>query len=750
MPNLFRFRTLLLTLTLTMLSLGGTLPVQAGTSISSLPIKPEHVKAGPPIRPGQYHAAAISEPETTTFMRRAGMMTPNAPATAASNASMGFLTRPYTTWHNITSVFDHCNPDYTSDGKVCEFDGSVGYSSYGVDPSFSLGYAQSPGGSNYLYYDGHNGWDYAMYYENVLAAADGVVRLAGSDPYNPCFGQTITIDHLNGYTTRYAHLSQIYVTPGQSVARAQVIAQSGNTGCSTGPHLHFGVYVTSSWTAIDPWGWWGAPGADPWPSDPGDLWLTGTAQFPLPFAPTNVTAAAGNGSATVSWTAPAFNGGTSISTYTVTATPGGVTVTVPGSVTSAVMTGLTNGTSYTFAVTAQTSTGATQSSASNGVIPSGWIGLLRPITPTRILDTRSGLGGVGTPLGAGQSIDVQITGRGGVPASGVADVVLNVTATRPTQGSYLTVYPTGTTRPATSNLNFQAGQTVARLVVSGIGTGGRVTVYNAAGSTDVLLDVSGWYAAQGTTSGTAGVFRAVAPLRVLDTRTTGASPIGAGHALDVQVTGRGGVPATGVSAVLVNLTTTNATAPGWVAAYPSGTALPPTSAIDFAAAQTVANRAIVGVGTAGKITIFNALGSTDVLVDVGGWFADGSDATLTGGLYTGATPTRVLDTRVAGGPLGAGVSLVTIAGLAGIPPMSAPVPPKAVMLSVTVTNPTAEGFVSVYASGSPQPSTSDLNFVPGLTVSNLVVAPLGADGKIAVFNPGGKVDLIVDVLGWSS
>jgi len=72
--------------------------------------------------------------------------------------SLQFLTRPYTVWHNITSVFDHCNPDYTTDGRVCEFDGSVGVRSNGVDPSFSSGYAQTPGGRDYLYYDGHNGW----------------------------------------------------------------------------------------------------------------------------------------------------------------------------------------------------------------------------------------------------------------------------------------------------------------------------------------------------------------------------------------------------------------------------------------------------------------------------------------------------------------------------------------------------------------------------------------------------------------
>ena len=106
-----------------------------------------------------------------------------------------FLTRPYWGSHTVTSIFDHCHPDYSVDGRICEYDGAVALSSNGRDPSFTLGYATSPGGGNYLYYDGHNGWDIAKYYENLLAAADGTVRLAGTDANNPCFGTTIIIDH---------------------------------------------------------------------------------------------------------------------------------------------------------------------------------------------------------------------------------------------------------------------------------------------------------------------------------------------------------------------------------------------------------------------------------------------------------------------------------------------------------------------------------------------------------------------------
>jgi hypothetical protein len=82
---------------------------------------------------------------------------------------------------------------------------------------------------------------------------------------------------------------------------------------------------------------------------------------------------------------------------------------------------------------------------------------------------------------------------GGVPSTGVSAVVLNVTITDPSAGSYLTVYPSGSAVPTASNLNFSPGQTVPNLVVVKVGSGGMVNVYNAAGATDVIFDVAGWY-----------------------------------------------------------------------------------------------------------------------------------------------------------------------------------------------------------------------------------------------------------------
>ena len=72
-------------------------------------------------------------------------------------------------------------------------------------------------------------------------------------------------------------------------------------------------------------------------------------------------------------------------------------------------------------------------------------------------------------------------GPSGVPATGVSAIVINTTVTEPTAGSYLTIYPSSETRPLTSNLNFGVGQTIPNLVTVKVGSGGSVSVYNAAG-----------------------------------------------------------------------------------------------------------------------------------------------------------------------------------------------------------------------------------------------------------------------------
>jgi len=223
-----------------------------------------------------------------------------------------FLTLPFMGDHYITSIFDHCGPNYNVTGRVCRYDGTVASARLGgPDPGFSAGYAQTPGHQDYLYYSGHDGYDYGLYYEPVAAAAPGRVLLAGwlVPGCHTCLsGQTVEIDHGNGLMTFYGHMSRISVSKGQYVARGQVLGTSGMTGTATGPHLHFGVYRMNGAGPVDPYGWSGG-GADPYAGDMGDLWLGGSPRFPnitWPRVTVSATASRDNPSTiNVRWSTPA-------------------------------------------------------------------------------------------------------------------------------------------------------------------------------------------------------------------------------------------------------------------------------------------------------------------------------------------------------------------------------------------------------------------------------------------------------------
>jgi len=243
--------------------------------------------------------------------------------TGMSPARGAFLTLPFMGPHYITSVFSHCYPDYGNYSEVCRYDGTIASARVGgPDPDLNGGFAQTPGGHDYLYYSGHDGWDYGLWYEPVAAAAPGRVMLADwlVPGCETCLsGKTVEIDHGNGLLTFYGHLSQIKVSKGQRVARGQVIGISGMTGTATGPHLHFGVYRTNCNSCpVDPYGWSGS-GADPYPGDAGDLWLSGSPRFAsiqLPSVTLSAASQLDNPTAIdVSWSSP---GSVSFVVYVVT------------------------------------------------------------------------------------------------------------------------------------------------------------------------------------------------------------------------------------------------------------------------------------------------------------------------------------------------------------------------------------------------------------------------------------------------
>jgi hypothetical protein len=245
------------------------------------------------------------------------------------------------------------------------------------------------------------------------------------------------------------------------------------------------------------------------------------------------------------------------------------------------------------------------------------------LAPARILDTRNGTGGVTGKIGAGDAgtLTFTVAGKGGVPSAGqVKSVALSVAVTQPTAGSYLTIYPAELpSRPNASNLNFKAGATVPNLVTTRLSPDGKIKIYNLAGATHVVIDVAGWY----TTGPSGDLFHAVTPARALDTRYgTGGKTgkLGAAGQTALKVAGVGGLPVAGAAAVVTNTAATQPSAGSFMTLYPSGTARPNASNLNYSAGQTISNATVTRVGSGGRIQVYNNAGSTHAVVDLAGWF----------------------------------------------------------------------------------------------------------------------------------
>jgi uncharacterized protein (DUF1501 family) len=357
------------------------------------------------------------------------------------------------------------------------------------------------------------------------------------------------------------------------------------------------------------------------------------------------------------------------------------------------------------------------------------------MNPQRLFDTRDGTGGRKGPLAQGESWPFTIRGVHGVPAEAIA-VAINLTAVDATASTYVTAWPGGQTRPLTSNLNPVPGMAVPNLAIIRLGNAGDVQFFNNTGSVHLLADVVGYFR-DGTSVGMAPL----APARLLDTRDA-LGALGAGQMLDLQVAGRGGVSAT-PQAVALNVTVTGPTAGSFLTVWPSGEARPFASSVNMIPGQTVPNMVLARVGTNGKVSIYNNTGATHVVVDVLGCFdADAS------GRYIALGPRRVLDTRDGtGAPLarvGQVPLEVMLLGQGGVPSSGV----SGVMLNVTAVTPTDNTYVTVYPSGSVRPLASNLNVSVNQVIPNMVLARIGPTGTVMMYNNGGVVDLVADVVGY--
>jgi hypothetical protein len=289
---------------------------------------------------------------------------------------------------------------------------------------------------------------------------------------------------------------------------------------------------------------------------------------------------------------------------------------------------------------------------------------------------------------------------------------------------------------------------VANLVTVPLSSTGMATIYNSAGSTDVVVDAEGYYTSVPSANGT-GLYNAISPVRALGALGFGA-PVAANTSVPVQVTGTlTGVPAN-ATAVVVNATAAHGTAASFLTVYPAGvTTVPAASNVNFSAGEAVANRATVAVGTGGQIEVYNHSGTVDVDVDVSGYYTGVGG---TGSVFVPlATPVRITDTRGAtplnGTPIAANTSesfnLATT--LSAIPTTA-----TSVVSNFTVISGDASGYLSVYpTSTTVHPVSSSVNWTANETVPNFTIADTNSTGSVEVYNSaGGTINLLIDVFGY--
>jgi hypothetical protein len=236
-----------------------------------------------------------------------------------------------------------------------------------------------------------------------------------------------------------------------------------------------------------------------------------------------------------------------------------------------------------------------------------------------------------TGFQAGQVQAIKVTGLSGIPASGASAVVLNVTAAAATGGGYFTLYPTGTTRPTASNLNWKAGNAVANRVIVPVGSNGDVDLY-ASGAAQAVVDISGYLSTSG--SGSPGV--TLSPVRICDTRPGNPSKLSGAQAqcnnntlsplsqITIKVEGVGGLPSSGISAVMINLTAANAGSSGYLSVNPASRP-PTTSDVNWTGAEKIAvpNLVLASVNASGDMIVYNGAGQSkvNIIVDVVGYMA---------------------------------------------------------------------------------------------------------------------------------
>jgi hypothetical protein len=361
---------------------------------------------------------------------------------------------------------------------------------------------------------------------------------------------------------------------------------------------------------------------------------------------------------------------------------------------------------------------------------------------SRVVDTRTGA--AGNHKGAvhgGHAISPTIAGKGSVPSSGVASVVVTITAVSPTADGGIVGYVG--TRPNTTNLQFTKGHAITDTAVLPLSSG-RVTLFNTAssGSVQIVVDVSGYYTSGTASSSDPGIFHLVKPARVVNTVTGGSygnrhGALAAGQGTTPTLN-HAGIPSS-AGAVAVTITALHATKAGSIIAYRPDEPRQNLALLHFLPGRRTSAFAILRVSS-GRATLVNtSSGSVDVTVDVLGYYNIGF-------AKTAKAFQTVVQTRLPGMTVAANSSRrVSLAGKGGVPLAGV----AAGLVTLHVVAPGRSGGLQAWRSDRSRPGTTTvLQYEAGHTSSNVVLVPLSS-GSFSVHNTSGAaVTLVVDIDGF--
>jgi len=274
--------------------------------------------------------------------------------------------------------------------------------------------------------------------------------------------------------------------------------------------------------------------------------------------------------------------------------------------------------------------GAATRAAAHSAVPAPSPGTFQAIPPRRVLDTRSGLGGHAGLVASGQSIKVNVASARPVAAGAASVAVIEVTVPGNAPAGSLSVFPSGTAWDRRVTISLTGGGTIQRQLTVRLGADGGVTIRNnASRALHLMVEVAGFYVAGRPTL--PGTFAALNS-RVLDTRA--GNPLAPGGRLTLVLPGRGGIPAGGASAVVLNIAVLSAHATGLLS-IKDGDGSEATTHIRFlgdrSAPQAMQTQRVVKLGSDGKLTFSQSSSSgVQLVLDLAGYFLPGP-GTVEGG-----------------------------------------------------------------------------------------------------------------------